>query len=99
MSDDDMDRKLLGLLDSLSPEHVQRLKTRPQDSTEGPEKYQGVGVPPYMRPHWNSPQAMWWRAGVESARRAYCCAHCGGVIESTDFPECRGACGTEGSEQ
>ncbi|WP_086559904.1 hypothetical protein [Streptomyces africanus] len=80
MSADDADRKLLGLLDSLSPEHVERLKA-PQ--TDGPETYLGVDVPAYMRPHWDSPQAMWWRAGVEAARQARRCAHCGGVIEPT----------------
>jgi hypothetical protein len=80
----DADRKLLGLLDSLSPDHVQRLKAQPEDpSTEGPETYLGVDVPTFMRPHWNSAQAMWWRAGVEAALPAHRCAHCGGVIEPT----------------
>lgn len=69
MSDTD-DRRLLSLLDSLSPEHVERLKAQLQDpSAGGPATYRGVDVPAYMRPHWNSPQAMWWRAGVEATRQ------------------------------
>ncbi len=69
------DRKLLGLLDSLSPDHVQRLKiladartaTSPAPPTDGPETYRGVAVPEGLRPNWDQPEAHWWRVGVKAA--------------------------------
>ncbi|WP_030248226.1 hypothetical protein [Streptomyces sp. NRRL S-455] len=71
---DDTDRKLLGMLDSLSPDHVQRLKTLtdartatpPASPTDGPETYRGVTVPETLRPNWDQPEAHFWRAGVSS---------------------------------
>lgn len=87
------DRKLLGLLDTLSPEHLTRLKTladartapQPVPPTDGPPTYRGVGVPEVLRPNWDQPEAHWWREGVKVALGVppYRCAHCGGVIEPT----------------
>lgn len=69
------DRKLLSLLDSLSPAHVERLKTLadartavpPEPPTDGPETYRGTPVPVVLRPNWDQPEASWWRAGVLNA--------------------------------
>lgn len=79
------DRKLLGLLDSLSPEHLARLKTLtdartavpPGPPTDGPETYLGVTVPGGLRPNWDQPEAHWWRGGVKDALEsaAPCCGH------------------------
>jgi hypothetical protein len=74
----DTDRKLLGLLDSLSPDHVQRLKTLADartstplaQPTDGPETYRGVTVPETLRPNWDQPEAHFWRAGVDVALEA-----------------------------
>jgi hypothetical protein len=77
MSDAD-DRRLLGLLDSLSPEHVDRLKalaygrgTQRQvpPPTDGPETYMGVQVPEALHHNWDQPEAHWWRQGVKSSRQ------------------------------
>jgi hypothetical protein len=62
------DRKLLGLLDSLSPDHVQRLKTQPEDpSIEGPETYRGVRIPDDLRAG-GATRAVFeeWKRGVDA---------------------------------
>jgi hypothetical protein len=74
----DTDRRLLGLLDSLSPEHVARLRTLadartatpPAPPTDGPGLYRGVTVPEALRPNWDQPEAHFWRAGVDTALEA-----------------------------
>lgn len=79
MSAEDTDRKLLGLLDSLSPEHTARLRVladgrlprRPvPPPTDGPETYRGVTVPEVLRPNWDQPEAHWWRTGTDAALEA-----------------------------
>lgn len=75
MSAADMDRRLLGMLDSLSPEHTARLKVLvdartavlPGPPIDGPETYRGVRVPEVLRPNWDQPEASWWRLGVNAA--------------------------------
>jgi hypothetical protein len=77
MSNDD-DRKLLSLLESLSPDHVQRLKSLadsrkavwPGPPTDGPETYRGVTVPEALRPNWDQPEAHFWRQGADVALEA-----------------------------
>lgn len=72
------DRKLLNLLDSLSPEHVERLKTLtdartavpPRPPTDGPETYRGIPVSEVLWPNWDQPEAHYWRAGADAALEA-----------------------------
>lgn len=69
------DRRLLGMLDSLSPEHVDRLKilvdartsTPPPPPTDGPETYRGIPVRESLHHNWDQLEAAWWRAGVRAA--------------------------------
>lgn len=69
------DRRLLGMLDSLSPEHTARLKvlvdartaTPPPPPTNGPETYRGIPVPEILHHNWDQLEAHWWRQGVKAS--------------------------------
>jgi hypothetical protein len=74
MSDDDMDRRLRGLLDSMTPAQLDRLKilvnartvTPPGPPTDGPATYRGIPVTESLHHNWDQHEASWWRAGVNA---------------------------------
>lgn len=75
MSNDDDDRALVVFHDSSDPGQLARLKaladarTCPNcpEPTDGPETYRGIPLSEVLRSNWDTPQAMWWRAGADAA--------------------------------
>ncbi|MFH8805312.1 hypothetical protein ACH4F6_38190 [Streptomyces sp. NPDC017936] len=78
MSAADIDRRLRDLLDSLSPEQLDRLAVlvhartskTPPPPTDGPQAYRGIPVPEVLRPNWDQPEAGWWSRGADAALNA-----------------------------